>query len=121
MKQKKVNGSGVHRLLKATRCSLQGMQAAWCHEAAFRQEIMLCGILAPLALWLGKTGVERALLLGCLIILLIVELLNSAVEAVVDRVGLEQHALSGRAKDLASAAVTLALVHVVATWLFVLL
>ncbi len=121
MDNKKPNGTGISRIVRAVRCSALGFRAAYAHEQAFRQELLLCALLAPLGLWLGQSGLERALLLGSLILLLIVELLNSALEAVVDRVGTEHHELSGRAKDLGSAAVSLALVHGVVVWLLVLL
>jgi diacylglycerol kinase (ATP) len=90
------------------------------HEDAFRMELVLFAVLAPLALWLGATGVERALLIGCLILVLIVELLNSAIEAAVDRISFENHRLAKRAKDIGSAAVMLSLVHAAAVWLLVL-
>jgi diacylglycerol kinase (ATP) len=99
---------------------MSGLRAALQNEAAFRQEAALCAVLTPLALWFGGTGVERALLVGSLALVLVAELLNSAVEAVVDRIGLEHHQLSGRAKDIGSAAVFISLVNVVAVWLLVL-
>ena len=117
----KPNGTGINRILRAMRCSRLGLQAAWRHEQAFRQELLLCAILAPVGLWFGNSGLERAMLVGCLLLVLIVELLNSALEAVVDRIGPEHHELSGRAKDLGSAAVFLSLTAVVVTWLLVLL
>jgi diacylglycerol kinase (ATP) len=100
---------------------MSGFRAVLRNEAAFRQEAALCAVLAPLALWLGGSGVERALLVGSLALVLVVELLNSAVEAVVDRIGTEHHELSGRAKDIGSAAVFTSLVNVLAIWLLVLL
>jgi diacylglycerol kinase (ATP) len=109
------------RLRNATRYSLQGLRACYRHEQAFRQELLLCVVMAPLGLRLGNSGVERALLVGSLLLVLIVELLNSSLEAVVDRVGVEHHELSGRAKDLGSAAVYMALVNVVVIWMLVLL
>lgn len=109
--------TGVRRLLHATRYSAQGFLHAWRHEAAFRQELAMTILLLPLALWLGRNPFEVLLLIGTCLLVLIVELLNSAVEAVVDRVGQEHHELSGRAKDLGSAAVFLSLVLVGATWL----
>ena len=120
MDNTKPNGSGLARIFRAAHCSKLGLRAAFIHEQAFRQELLLCCVLAPLGLWLGKGGVEKSLLLGSLLLVLIVELLNSAIEAVVDRIGAERHELSGRAKDLGSAAVTLALVQVVAVWLLLL-
>ena len=121
VEKNKPNGTGLDRILRATYCSGLGLQAAWRHEQAFRQELLFCAILVPLGLWLGNSGVERAMLLGCLLLVLIVELLNSALEAVVDRIGTEYHELSGRAKDLGSASVSLSLATVVVTWLLVLL
>jgi diacylglycerol kinase (ATP) len=118
--QEKVNGTGLARIKRAMRCSYVGLTTAWRNEEAFRQELLVCLALLPVACWLGHTNVERALLAGSLIVLLIVELLNSAVEAVVDRIGPERHELSGLAKDLASAAVFMAIVHVVAVWSLVL-
>lgn len=93
-----------------------GLRAALKYEEAFRLELMACIVLLPLALWLGNTGVERALLTGSLLLVLLVELLNSGLEAVVDRIGIEQHALSGRAKDLGSAAVFIALLNALLVW-----
>ncbi len=119
--QRKENGAGLARLLRAVRCSRAGLSAAWRNEEAFRQELLLGAVLIPLALWLGKTGPERALLVASLLVLFIVELLNTAVEVVVDRIGLERHDLSGLAKDLGSAAVSLAIVQAVAVWLLVVL
>ena len=102
------------------RCSRAGLAAAWRNEEAFRQELLLGLALIPLALWLGESGAERALLIGSLFVLFIVEILNTAVEAVVDRIGLERHELSGLAKDLGSAAVALAITQGVVVWLLVL-
>ena len=113
--------TGIRRLVNATRYSLEGLAAAARHEAAFRQELMLAVIMVPLGLWLGKNGVERALLVGSVLLVLVAELLNSAVEAVVDRISAEHHDLAKRAKDLGSAAVMVALVTVGAVWLLVLL
>lgn len=108
--------TGVERVIAATRYSLSGLQAAWRFESAFRQETTLAVLLVPVALWLGTTAVERALLIAVLGIVLITELLNSAVEAVVDRVGEEHHALAGQAKDMGSAAVFVSLLLTVVTW-----
>jgi len=113
--------TGVQRLINAARFSLEGLAAAARHEDAFRQELLLAAVLVPLGLWLGHDGVERALLVGSMLMVLVVELLNSAVEATVDRVSLEDHLLAKRAKDLGSAAVMLSLVTVGAVWLLVLL
>jgi diacylglycerol kinase (ATP) len=108
--------SGVSRIIDATRYSAQGIRQAWRHEAAFRQEVVLTLILLPAGLWLGRTAIERTLLIGCCFMVLIVELLNSAIEAAVDRHGDEHHELSGRAKDLGSAAVFISLVVVLIVW-----
>jgi diacylglycerol kinase (ATP) len=116
----KPNGSGLSRIIKASQASSAGFKAAFVNEAAFRQELFLVIILAPLAVWLGNTGLEKAMMLASLLLVLIVELLNSGLEAVVDRIGLEHHLLSGRAKDLGSAAVFLSLMNVVVVWFFVL-
>ncbi len=112
--------TGVSRIIAAAGYSRKGLYAAFKHEAAFRQELLVLLILSPIAVWLGEGSVEYALLIGCLLLVMIAELLNSAVEAVVDRVGAEQHELSGRAKDIGSAAVFLALVNAVLIWFFVL-
>jgi diacylglycerol kinase (ATP) len=112
--------TGLQRLINATRYSLSGLAAAARHEDAFRQELILAVILVPLGLWLGASGVERAALVGSVILVLIVELLNSAVEATVDRVSLDDHSLAKRAKDIGSAAVMLALVNVAVVWLLIL-
>lgn len=109
-------GGGSGRLLAATRNSWQGLKFAWRLEAAFRQEMLLVVLLLPIALLLPLTAIERVLLIVSLLLVLIVELLNSAVEAVVDRVSLDYHELSGRAKDIGSAAVLLSLLLLVCTW-----
>ena len=111
---------GLTHILQAAGYSAKGLKAALAHEEAFRLELMAAALLMPLGLWLGNGGVEKALLAGCLMIVLMVELLNSALEAVVDRVGTEFHPLSGRAKDLGSAAVMMALVNVILVWTLVL-
>ncbi len=111
---------GIVRIWRATRYSWQGLCAALRSEAAFRQELALAVILAPAGLWLGANGMERALLIGSLLLVLITELLNSAVEAAVDRHGSETHELAGRAKDLGSAAVLVALLNVPVIWGLVL-
>jgi diacylglycerol kinase (ATP) len=117
----KKSGTGIGRIFNAFGWSMSGLKAAFTNEAAFRQELLLCLILAPLGLYLGKTGLEKALLLGSLMLVLIVELLNSAVETVVDRIGKDQHDLSGRAKDMGSAAVFLSLLNVLLVWLLIIL
>lgn len=113
--------TGLRRLIVATRYSLQGLKHGLRGEPSFRQEVALTIILLPLALWLGSTGVERALLVGSVLLVLVAELLNSAVEAAVDRFGRELHVLSGRAKDLGSAAVFLSLINWAAVWALILL
>ena len=108
------------RILKATVWSLQGLRAAWLHESSFRLEVYLFVVLAPLALWLGADGVERALLVGSMVLVLSAELLNSAVEAVIERYGAEHHELAGRAKDMGSAAVFVLMMNVLLVWGLVL-
>ena len=108
------------RILLATKWSLQGLRAAWLHESSFRLEAYLLVVLGPLALALGANGVERALLLGSCLLVLAVELLNSAIEAVIERYGAEHHELAGRAKDMGSAAVFVCMINVVLTWGLVL-
>ncbi len=107
---------GFLRFIDAAKYSSQGLKAAYQNEEAFRQEAWLAAILTPLAFFLADNGIELALLLGSLILVLIVELLNSAIEAVVDRIGSEIHELSGRAKDIASAAVSFSLLNVIIIW-----
>ena len=107
---------GIVRIIRATRYSWQGIRAAYRHEEAFRQETWLCLVLVPLGLYLGDGGVEKALLAASVLLLPLVEILNSALEAVVDRVGEERHELSGRAKDMGSAAVALAILVMVLVW-----
>lgn len=118
--QKKVNGIGIAYFKRAMRCSIQGLSAAYRNEKGFRLELLVCLVLLPLACWLGDTNVERALLAGSLVIFLIVEILNTAVEVVVNRISAERHELSGLAKDLGSAAVALAFAHAAIIWLLVL-
>jgi diacylglycerol kinase (ATP) len=112
--------SGFQRILNAFRYSLDGICAAYRHEDAFRQEVLLALVLVPLGLWLGDGGVEKALLVGCVLLVLLVELINSAIEATVDRISLDDHLLAKRAKDIGSAAVLLALVMLVTVWSLVL-
>ncbi len=119
--QQKINGSGLMRLKRAAICSCSGLRAAWKNEQAFRQEVVLSAVLLPCAFWFGDSGVEQALLIGSLLLVLIVELLNTAVEAVVDRISLSKHELSGLAKDLGSAAVSIVLLHGLIVWGLVLL
>lgn len=113
--------SGLRRIWNALFHSIDGLRAALRHEDAFRQELLLAVILIPLALLAPAGGAGKALMVASVLLVLIVELLNSAVEAVVDRISLENHVLAKRAKDLASAAVLLALLNVPAVWLLVLL
>lgn len=110
--------TGIERIRKASQFSMKGLRAAW-DESAFRQECGLGVVLVPLSFWLGQTLVETAILIAAYAIVLIVELLNTAVEAVVDRVGHEHHDLAGRAKDIASAAVALSLLLLGAVWALV--
>ena len=112
--------SGVRRLMLASINSLRGVRSAFQSEAAFRQELALAVVLIPLGLWLGDSPVEKVLLVASVLFVLVVELLNTAIEAVVDRVGLEHHVLSGRAKDVGSAAVLVALVLMVTVWALLL-
>ena len=113
--------TGLQRVLNAAGYSWAGLTAAFRHEDAFRQEVFLALLLIPLALYLGDSGIERALMIGAVLGVLIVELLNSAVEAAVDRISLEHHHLIKRAKDMGSAAVMIALVNVVVVWALMLL
>jgi len=110
----------VRRLFRAAGYSLAGLKAAWRSEAAFRQEVALCVVLVPLGLWLGEDGVARAALVGVLLLVLMVELVNSALESTIDRIGAERHPLSGKAKDIGSAAVFVALVNAAIVWGLVL-
>lgn len=112
---------GLTRLLRAFDSSWKGLRGAWREEAAFRQELVLAFLAVPLGLWLGHNGVERALLVAPVLLVLVVELLNSAIEATVDRIGFERHELAGLAKDIGSAAVLLAFVMLAVVWALVLL
>lgn len=109
--------TGLARVMHAAGYSAAGLSAAWRHEAAFRQELLAALAMAPAAFWLGGTWMERAVLLGSLVLVLVTELLNSAVEAVVDRVSFELHHLSKRAKDYGSAAVLLSLLLCGGVWI----
>ncbi len=113
--------TGLRRILNATRYSAYGLSVCLKHEAAFRQEALLALILVPLGLWLGDGAAEKALLAGSVIIVMIVEIINSAIERVVDRISDERHQLSKEAKDMGSAAVFLALALVALVWGLVLL
>ena len=112
----KPNGLGIKRIFKATYCSYLGFKAAFIEEAAFRQELLLSIILLPISFWLASSVLHWALLVSTLLIILIVELLNSAIEALTDRVSTERHVLSGRAKDMGSASVTLSLMILTIVW-----
>lgn len=111
---------GIKRIINATFYSFKGIRFALENEAAFRQELVLVALLLPVGLWLGSNGVEKALLAGVLLIVVIVELLNTGIEVVVDRFGGEHHVLSGHAKDVGSAAVFFSLVNVAVVWTLVL-
>ena len=111
---------GVGRAVRAFVSSAKGFVGAFREEAAFRQELLFAGLALPLALWLGHSGIERALLTGPVLLILIVELLNSAIEATVDRISLERHVLAGLAKDIGSAAVMLSFILLGVVWLLVL-
>jgi diacylglycerol kinase (ATP) len=104
------------RIVKATKWSMQGLQAAWLYESSFRLEVYLFVLLAPLGWWLADSPVERVLLVGSMLLVLGIELLNSAIEAVIERYGAEFHELAGRAKDMGSAAVFVSMMNVLLTW-----
>ena len=113
--------AGLARIVNATSYSIAGLRSAWRHESAFRQECLLAVALVPCAFWLAETWSQAALLIAATGLVLVVELLNSAVEAAVDRIGDERHELAGRAKDLGSAAVFVSLVLLATTWTLVAL
>lgn len=115
------NLGGLARLHAAFFNSMKGFRAAWLSEEAFRQEVYLAAAAVPLGLWLGESGLEKAMLAGSVLLVLIVELLNTGIEIVVDRIGYERHELSGRAKDVGSAAVLVSLVLAGMVWGLVLL
>ena len=117
----KPGDTGLTRIIKAFGYSAKGFAACYRNEAAFRQEVAATIILVPLGLWLGGSGIERALLVGSWLLVLVVELLNSGIEAIVDRIGPERHELSGRAKDIGSATVLLTILIAALTWGLVLL
>jgi len=112
--------NNTSHLRKAFGWSMAGLAAAW-QETAFRQEVYSFCVLIPIAFVLGRSGVERALLIGSLLLILIAELMNTAVESAIDRIGTERHPLSGRAKDIASAAVFIALINAALVWLLIVL
>lgn len=113
--------TGLKRLFNALHYSLSGIKEAYRNEDAFRQELLLAAILLPLAFWLDAAASARALMVGSVLLLLIVELLNSAIEATVDRISLDDHRLAKRAKDLGSAAVLITIVNLIVVWALVLL
>lgn len=113
--------SGLRRIWNALHYSMDGLRAAYRHEDAFRQEVLLASVLIPLALWFGPSGFGKALMVGSVVLVLIVELINSAIEATVDRISLEDHKLAKRAKDIGSAAVLLSLFNVAVVWGLVIL
>ncbi|HDM8227035.1 TPA: diacylglycerol kinase [Vibrio campbellii] len=117
----KPGNTGLKRIIKATGYSAKGLRAAFKHEAAIRQELVMLAIAVVLVCVFDLSVIERILMLGVVVLVLIVELINSAIEAVVDRVGVEYHELSGRAKDIGSAAVMVALAFAGFTWLYILL
>lgn len=111
---------GLVRILRAFGASARGFAGAFRDEAAFRQELSFAALVIPLGLWLGRSGVERALLTAPVLLILIIELVNSAIEATVDRIGYERHELAGLAKDLGSAAVFMSFMLLGGVWLLVL-
>jgi diacylglycerol kinase (ATP) len=112
--------TGMTRVFNAARVSMLGLAGAFREEAAFRQELALAVVVIPLGLWLGRNGVERALLVAPMFLVLIVELINSAIESTIDRIGMERHQLSGLAKDIGSAAVFMSLLLMTVVWVLVL-
>ncbi len=108
--------TGLRRLINAFGYSVEGIKAAYKNEDAFRQEVRLAVVLIPLAVYLGKSGIEQALMIGSVMLVIIVELLNSSIEATVDRVSLDHHKLAKRAKDIGSAAVLFSLVNLAVVW-----
>ena len=115
-----IRPTGAARLWLAMLNSLRGLKHCYHSEAAFRQEVWAAFVLVPAAFWLGRSGIERVLLVGSALLVMVVELLNTAIEVVVDRIGLERHHLSGFAKDLGSSAVLLALLLALGTWFTVI-
>ncbi len=108
------------RIMKAAMWSLQGLRAAWLHESSFRLEVVLFMVLGPLGWYFGQTSVERALLIGSCLLVMSIELLNSSIEAVIERYGAEHHELAGRAKDMGSAAVFVLMMNVILVWALIL-
>lgn len=115
------NKKGLKRITNAFFFSIAGFKAIWKHEEAFRQEVFLLIVTVPLAFWLTDNNIEQVLLVGSVVVVLLVELLNSAVETAIDRIGYEHHELSGRAKDIGSAAVMLSLTLAAFTWALILI
>ncbi len=115
------NKANFQRIVRATGYSMKGLKSAYIHEAAFRQEVWLSFFLIPVGFFLGDGAIEKILLVGSVLLVLVAELLNSAVESVVDRIGPEYHELSGRAKDIGSAAVFVAMLITGLTWLLILI
>lgn len=113
--------TGLRRLINAFGYSMDGLAAAYKNEDAFRQEVRLALLLTPLALYLGHTSLERAAMVACVFLVIIVELLNSSVEATVDRISLDHHLLAKRAKDIGSAAVLISLINLLVVWALILL
>ncbi|HDZ47131.1 MAG TPA: diacylglycerol kinase [Halomonas sp.] len=117
----KPNGTGVKRIFRASINAASGLKSCWINESAFRQEVMLCLILYPFVFFVNVTSVEKALLFSSLTLVVIVELINSAIESIIDRIGLEHNELSGRAKDMGAAAVMMTIFMMMGVWLCVLL
>ncbi|KGT89958.1 diacylglycerol kinase [Pantoea sp. JGM49] len=114
------NVTGIQRIVNAAGYSWQGLRAAWKHEAAFRQEAIAALVAIVVACWLDVDAISRVLMIGSVVLVIIVEILNSAIEAVVDRIGQERHPLAGRAKDMGSAAVLLAILLALFVWIALL-
>jgi len=112
--------TGIKRLANAFRYSVAGTYAAFKHEDAFRQEVILSAVLIPLAIYLGETGIDQALMIASVLLVIIVELLNSSLEATVDRISVKRHKLSKRAKDIGSAAVFFSLINAAVIWFLIL-
>lgn len=113
--------TGLRRLINAFGYSMAGLKAAYTNEDAFRQEVLMTIILVPLALYLGDSGIAKAAMIASVLLVVIVELLNSSIEATVDRISLENHMLAKRAKDIGSAAVLISLINLAVVWLLILL
>lgn len=113
--------TGITRWKKAFEFTCLGLKATYKHEEAFRQEVFVLAIAIPLAFWLGDTNIEIVLMIGSVLLLLIVELLNSAIEAAIDRFGGEIHELSGRAKDMGSAAVFITMLNAIMVWILLII